>query len=259
MKAHWQAEKDIDRRDPRAQRSSSSCCAATSSKAEREGNLGGLRDPVRPHPRAREEVEATPRGRAGSPTVRCSRRRSTRRTSPRSWPSGPASPSRCWRARWPSSCGMEEVLHERVVGQDEAVSAVSNAVRRSRAGLRTPTGRSARSCSSAPPAWARPSWPAALAEFLFDDEKAMVRIDMSEYMEKHSVSAPHRRASRLRGLRGGRPAHRGGAPPPVRGVLFDEIEKAHPDVFNVLLQVLDDGRSPTARAARSTSRTPCSS
>jgi ATP-dependent Clp protease ATP-binding subunit ClpB len=82
----------------------------------------------------------------------------------------------------------------------------------------------------------------ALAEFLFDDEKAMVRIDMSEYMEKHSVGAAHRRASGLRRLRRGRPAHRGGAPPAVLVVLLDEIEKAHPDVFNILLQVLDDGR-----------------
>ena len=82
----------------------------------------------------------------------------------------------------------------------------------------------------------------ALAEFMFDSQDAMVRIDMSEYMEKHSVSRAGRRAARLRRLRGGRPAHRGRAPAPYSVLLLDEIEKAHPDVFNVLLQVMDDGR-----------------
>ena len=106
----------------------------------------------------------------------------------------------------------------------------------------TPTGRSARSSSSARPASARPSSPAALAEFLFDDERAMVRIDMSEYMEKHSVS-------RLIGAPPGYVGYDEGGQlteavrrRPYAVVLLDEIEKAHPDVFNVLLQLLDDGR-----------------
>ena len=137
---------------------------------------------------------------------------------------------------------MEEQIGKRVVGQAEAVKAVSTAVRRARAGCRIRTGRSARSCSSARPASARPSSTKALAEFLFDDESALIRIDMSEYMEKHSVA-------RLIGAPPGYVGYEeGGALTeavrrrPYQVVLFDEIEKAHPDVFNVLLQVLDDGR-----------------
>ena len=105
---------------------------------------------------------------------------------------------------------LDEILHERVIGQDEAVRG------RGRRGAARPhrpqgpaAGPSARSSSSAPPAWARPSWRATLAEALFDTEENMVRIDMSEYMEKHTRVPAHRRAARLRRLRGGRPAHRG--------------------------------------------------
>ena len=83
----------------------------------------------------------------------------------------------------------------------------------------------------------------ALAKFMFGDEDALIQIDMSEYMEKHNVSPPRRRAPGLRRLRGGRPAHREGAPPPVlASCCFDEIEKAHPDVFNMLLQIMEEGR-----------------
>ena len=137
---------------------------------------------------------------------------------------------------------MEDVLHSRVIGQDEAVTAVANAIRRSRAGLSTRTGRSARSCSSARPASARPSSRARSRDFLFDDERAMVRIDMSEYMEKHSVSrlvgAPPGYVGYDEGGQLTEPVRRR----PYAVVLLDEVEKAHPDVFNVLLQLLDDGR-----------------
>jgi len=137
---------------------------------------------------------------------------------------------------------MEDRLHERIVGQDEAVEAISNAVRRSRAGLSDinrpigsfmflgPTGVGKTECAC------------ALAEFLFDDEHAMIRIDMSEYMEKHTVS-------RLIGAPPGYVGYEQGGQlteavrrRPYQVVLFDEIEKAHYEVFNVLLQVLDDGR-----------------
>ena len=138
---------------------------------------------------------------------------------------------------------MEDRLHERVIGQDEAVDGVANAVRRARAGLQDPEpARSARSSSWARPASGKTELARALAEFLFDDETHMVRIDMSEYMEKHAVS-------RLVGAPPGYVGYDEGGQlteavrrRPYSVVLFDEIEKAHPDVFNMLLQVLDDGR-----------------
>jgi ATP-dependent Clp protease ATP-binding subunit ClpB len=141
-----------------------------------------------------------------------------------------------------AGASMEEVLHERVVGQDEAVTAVANAIRRSRAGLSDPNRPIGSFLFLGPTGVGKTELARALAEFLFDDDRAMVRIDMGEYHGE---------------------AHRGrlvGAPPgyvgydeggqlteavrrrPYAVVLLDEIEKAHPDVFNVLLQVLEDGR-----------------
>lgn len=137
---------------------------------------------------------------------------------------------------------MEERLRERVVGQDEAVSAVSRAVRRSRSGLQDPNRPLGSFIFLGPTGVGKTELARALAEFLFDDERAMVRIDMSEFMEKHSVS-------RLLGAPPGYVGYDEGGyltehirRKPYSVVLFDEIEKAHPDVFNVLLQILDDGR-----------------
>src|SRR5579871_100645 len=137
---------------------------------------------------------------------------------------------------------MEAALKHRVVGQDEAVAAVSNAIRRARAGLQDPNRPMGSFLFLGPTGVGKTELARALAEFLFDDESAMVRIDMSEYMEKHSVA-------RLIGAPPGYVGYEeGGALTeavrrrPYQVVLFDEIEKAHPDVFNVLLQVLDDGR-----------------
>src|SRR6201746_916582 len=137
---------------------------------------------------------------------------------------------------------MEESLANRVVGQAEAVHAVATAVRRSRAGLRDPTRPMGSFMFLGPTGVGKTELTKALAEYLFNDETAMVRLDMSEYMEKHSVS-------RLIGAPPGYVGYdEGGALTeavrrrPYQVVLFDEIEKAHPDVFNVLLQVLDDGR-----------------
>ena len=137
---------------------------------------------------------------------------------------------------------MEERLRQRVVGQDEALGRVSNAVRRSRAGLsdlKRPIGSF---IFLGPTGVGKTELARALAEFLFDDEKLMIRIDMSEYMEKHSVS-------RLIGAPPGYVGYEEGGQlteqvrrHPYSVVLFDEIEKAHPDVFNVLLQILEDGR-----------------
>jgi len=137
---------------------------------------------------------------------------------------------------------MEERLHERVIGQDEAVTAVANAVRRARSGLQDPERPMGSFIFLGPTGVGKTELARALAEFLFDDEHAMRRIDMSEYMEKHSVS-------RLIGAPPGYVGYDEGGQlseavrrRPYSVVLFDEIEKAHPDVFNVLLQVLDDGR-----------------
>ena len=137
---------------------------------------------------------------------------------------------------------MEEKLHERVVGQDEAVQAVANAVRRSRAGLSDPNRPSCSFLFLGPTGVGKTELTKALASFLFDDENAMIRIDMSEFMEKHSVS-------RLVGAPPGYVGYEEGGVlteavrrRPYSVVLFDEVEKAHPDVFNILLQVLDDGR-----------------
>ncbi|WP_454918945.1 ATP-dependent chaperone ClpB [Xanthobacter sediminis] len=137
---------------------------------------------------------------------------------------------------------MELELAKRVVGQKEAVAAVSTAVRRARAGLQDPNRPIGSFLFLGPTGVGKTELTKALAEFLFDDETAMVRIDMSEYMEKHSVS-------RLIGAPPGYVGYdEGGALTeavrrrPYQVVLFDEVEKAHPDVFNVLLQVLDDGR-----------------
>ena len=137
---------------------------------------------------------------------------------------------------------MEERLHERVIGQDEAVSLVSNAIRRNRAGLSDPNRPIGSFIFLGPTGVGKTELAKALAEFMFDDDKAMVRVDMSEYMEKHSVS-------RMIGAPPGYVGYDEGGQltehvrrRPYSVVLFDEIEKAHPDVFNTLLQILDDGR-----------------
>ena len=137
---------------------------------------------------------------------------------------------------------MEDRLHERVIGQDEAIQAVSDAVRRARAGLKDPRRPIGSFLFLGPTGVGKTELARALAEFLFDDESAIVRIDMSEYMEKFSVS-------RLIGAPPGYVGYDEGGQlteavrrRPYQVVLLDEIEKAHPDVFNVLLQVLDDGR-----------------
>ncbi|WP_313714113.1 ATP-dependent chaperone ClpB [Pseudomonas sp.] len=137
---------------------------------------------------------------------------------------------------------MEELLHQRVIGQGEAVTAVANAVRRSRAGLSDPNRPSGSFMFLGPTGVGKTELCKALAEFLFDTEEAMVRIDMSEFMEKHSVA-------RLIGAPPGYVGYEEGGylteavrRKPYSVVLLDEVEKAHPDVFNVLLQVLEDGR-----------------
>ena len=137
---------------------------------------------------------------------------------------------------------MEAALGARVVGQEEAIAAISNAVRRARTGLQDPDRPIGSFLFLGPTGVGKTELTKALAEFLFDDEQAMVRVDMSEYMEKHAVA-------RLIGAPPGYVGYEeGGALTeavrrrPYQVVLFDEVEKAHPDAFNILLQVLDDGR-----------------
>ena len=137
---------------------------------------------------------------------------------------------------------MEEALEKRVIGQDEAVRAIANAVRRARAGLQDPNRPIGSFLFLGPTGVGKTELTKALAEFLFDDDTAMVRIDMWEFMEKHSVA-------RLIGAPPGYVGYEEGGVlteavrrRPYQVILFDEVEKAHHDVFNVLLQVLDDGR-----------------
>jgi ATP-dependent Clp protease ATP-binding subunit ClpB len=137
---------------------------------------------------------------------------------------------------------MEDALRRRVIGQDEAIVAISNAVRRARAGLQDPNRPIGSFLFLGPTGVGKTELTKALANFLFDDETAMVRVDMSEYMEKHAVA-------RLIGAPPGYVGYEKGGSlteavrrRPYQVILFDEVEKAHPDVFNVLLQVLDDGR-----------------
>src|SRR5438093_3486369 len=142
---------------------------------------------------------------------------------------------------------MEERLHERIVGQDEAVVAVSNAIRRARAGLQDPNRPLGTFLFLGPTGVGKTEMARALAELLFDDEQAMIRIDMSEYQEKHTTSR----------LVGAPPGYVGYEEAgqlteavrrrPYSVVLFDEVEKAHPDVLNVLLQIMDDGRLTDAQ------------
>ena len=137
---------------------------------------------------------------------------------------------------------MEDVLHARLIGQDEAVDTVSDAIRRARSGLKDPKRPIGTFIFLGPTGVGKTELAKTLAEFLFNDEDAIVRIDMSEYMEKHNVS-------RLVGAPPGYVGYEEGGQlteavrqKPYSVVLFDEIEKAHPDVFNIMLQIFDDGR-----------------
>ena len=137
---------------------------------------------------------------------------------------------------------MEDRLHERVVGQDEAVEAVANALRRSRAGLSDPDRPIGSFIFLGPTGVGKTELAKALAEFMFDDERAMVRLDMSEYMEKHTVARLIGAPPGYVGFEEGGQLTEAVRRRPYAVLLLDEIEKAHPDVFNVLLQLLDDGR-----------------
>ena len=161
--------------------------------------------------------------------------------SPRSFPDGPAF-AKLTQGEREKTLHLDEQLHQRVIGQDEAVEKVADAIIRSKAGIKDPTKPIGSFLFLGPTGVGKTELAKTLAEALFDDENNMVRIDMSEYMEKYSVS-------RLIGAPPGYVGYEEGGQlteavrrKPYSVVLFDEVEKAHPDVFNVLLQVLDDGR-----------------
>jgi ATP-dependent Clp protease ATP-binding subunit ClpB len=142
---------------------------------------------------------------------------------------------------------MEDRLSQRVIGQDEALTAVANAVRRARAGLQDPQRPIGSFIFLGPTGVGKTETARALAEFLFDDERAMVRLDMSEYMEKHAVARMIGAPPGYIGYEEGGQLTEAVRRRPYSVILFDEIEKAHPDVFNVLLQILDDGRLTDAK------------
>src|SRR5256886_2346386 len=183
------------------------------------------------------------RSSARSCSTRSSWRRSPRRrTRPRRSGGGGGGRGGAARGGAPPSTRLEAELERRVVGQPEALAAVANAVRRARAGLQDPNRPTGSFIFLGPTGVGKTETARALAEFLFDDEKAMVRLDMSEYMEKHAVARMIGAPPGYVGYEEGGQLTEAVRRRPYAVVLFDEIEKAHPDVFNVLLQILDDGR-----------------
>ncbi len=244
MVAHWQNEKDAIT-EIRALKEQLENARTDAERAEREGNLeqaaqlryGTMRD-------LETEIEAK--------TQRLNELQSDQQMLKEEvdeedvaeivakWTGIPV--SRLMEGEMSKLVRMEEVLHARVIGQDSAVTAVANAIRRSRAGLSDPNRPIGSFLFLGPTGVGKTELARSLADFLFDDERAMVRIDMSEYMEKHSVS-------RLVGAPPGYVGYDEGGQlteavrrRPYAVVLLDEVEKAHPDVFNVLLQLMDDGR-----------------
>ncbi|MGH2786806.1 MAG: ATP-dependent chaperone ClpB [Actinomycetota bacterium] len=244
MKAHWTQEKEaIDRL--RALKADIEQVRSEAERAERDGDLaraaelrygrlveltkdleasnGGLAEVQRDRKFLKEEVDEEDVAEVVS-----------------RWTSIPV--SKLMEGEVEKLIHMEEGLHRRVVGQDEAVATVANAIRRARSGLGDPNRPIGSFVFLGPTGVGKTELARALAEFLFDDERAMVRLDMSEYMEKHTVS-------RLMGAPPGYVGYDEGGQlteavrrRPYSVVLLDEIEKAHPDVFNVLLQILEDGR-----------------
>jgi ATP-dependent Clp protease ATP-binding subunit ClpC len=145
---------------------------------------------------------------------------------------------------------MEKIIHERIIGQDEAVKAVSRAIRRGRVGLKDPKRPIGSFLFLGPTGVGKTDLSKALAEVLFGDESSMIRVDMSEYMEKHSVSKLIGSPPGYVGFEDGGQLSERIRRKPYSVLLFDEIEKAHPDVFNILLQVLDDGHITDAHGRR---------
>ena len=226
-------------RQARSRSRSTSCAWRPSGRSARATCSASPRSATASCPRSRRSSPSATRSRP----ARWSRRRSTRTTSPPSsarWTGIPV--DRLLEGETEKLVHMEERLHQRVVGQDEAVEAVANALRRARTGLQDPNRPIGSFVFLGPTGVGKTELARALAEFMFDDEHAMVRLDMSEYQERHTVA-------RLIGAPPGYVGYDEGGQlteavrrRPYSVVLLDEIEKAHAEVFDVLLQVLDDGR-----------------
>ena len=246
MTAQWEAEKQAIAGISETQREARRRARGDGARRTRVRPAASRRAALRRDPRARARRRRVRIGRARARRARrrcSSKRRSTPTTSPRSsarWTGIPV--SRLLEGETEKLVHMEERLHERVVGQDAAIDAVASALRRSRAGLQDPDRPIGSFLFLGPTGVGKTELARALAEFMFDSQEAMIRIDMSEYMEKHSVS-------RLVGAPPGYVGYEEGGQlteavrrRPYSVVLLDEIEKAHSDVFNTLLQVMDDGR-----------------
>jgi len=244
MRAHWQAEKDAITAISEVKQKLENL-RAEAERCERDGDLSRASEITYGHiPILEREVDAATRELAELQSDRQMLKEEVdeediARVVAR-WTGVPV--SRLMEGEMAKLVRLEEVLHERVIGQDEAVSAVANAIRRSRAGLSDPHRPIGSFLFLGPTGVGKTELARSLADYLFDDERAMVRIDMSEYMEKHSVS-------RLIGAPPGYVGYDEGGQlteairrRPYAVVLLDEVEKAHADVFNVLLQLLDDGR-----------------
>ena len=245
MKAQWQQEKEMLGGVGKIKQEIEQA-RIEAEQATRRGDLDeGRRDHLRADsaaraPHARDGDEARERRRPAEVPQGGSRRRTTSPRSSREWTGIPV--TRMLESERERLTKLDQELSRRVIGQEEAAQAVANAVRRSRAGLQDPNRPIGSFIFLGPTGVGKTETARALAEFLFDDEHAMVRIDMSEYMEKHAVA-------RLIGAPPGYVGYEEGGQlteavrrRPYSVMLFDEIEKAHPDVFNILLQILDDGR-----------------
>ena len=244
LESRWRSEKDLIEQLRAAARETEDLRTAET-LAQREGDLGRVAE-IR-YGRLREVEERTSALRARLAAVQQSGAMLTEEITPEriaevvsSWTGIPV--SRMLESERDRLLGMEKALGERVVGQDEAVSAVSEAVRRARAGVQDPDRPLGSFVFMGPTGVGKTELARALSMFLFDSESAMIRLDMSEFMEKHSVSRMIGAPPGYVGYEEGGYLTEAVRRRPYSVVLLDEIEKAHPDVFNVLLQILDDGR-----------------
>jgi ATP-dependent Clp protease ATP-binding subunit ClpB len=244
MRAHWQQEKEqIDR--IRARRSELEETRAASERAEREGDLEKAAELrfgriVEIERRLEEENERLQEIQSEQKMLNEEVTEEDVAAVVAKWTGIPV--SRLLEGEMQKLVHLEEALHERVVGQDAGVQAVANAIRRARAGLQDPNRPIGSFLFLGPTGVGKTELARALAEFLFDDERAMIRIDMSEYQERHTVSRLVGAPPGYVGFEEGGQLTEAVRRRPYSVVLLDEIEKAHTDVFNVLLQLLDDGR-----------------